>query len=66
MRGGGISGFIGGRLAARELVNGGAYGTELVNEMVWNRAGSGRRGFWGFEGGRKVVKGEDVSSYHCY
>ena len=51
-------------MVAREVVNGGAYGLELVNEVVRDLLRS-----WGFRGlvldvGREMVERENVSGHH--
>lgn len=46
------------------MVDGGAYGVELVEEVVWDRGR--RRGGFGLDGGGEVVEGEDVGGYHGY
>lgn len=51
-------------MEAREVVDGGAYGVELVEELVWDRWGL-FRGIRGLEGcGGEVVEREDVGGYH--
>lgn len=45
------------------MVNGGAYGGELVEEVVRDRRRE--RGF-GLESGREMVERENVGSYHGY
>ena len=52
-----------GVLEASEVADGGAYGVELVEELVgdwWGWFG----GFGGLEGGGEVVEGEDVGGNH--
>lgn len=45
------------------MINGGAYGGELVEEVVRNRRR--KRGFV-LKSGGEMVERENVSSYHCY
>jgi len=47
------------------VVDGGAYGVKLVEELVGDRWGW-FRGFGGLEGGGEVVEGEDVGGHHGY
>jgi hypothetical protein len=63
--GGGFGRGVGGGVEAREVVDGGAYGLELVEEVV--RDWRWRRGSLGcLKRGREVVKGEDVGGHHGY
>lgn len=50
-------------MEAREVVDGGAYGVELVEEVVRDRGRS--RGF-GLEGGGEMVERENVGGDHGY
>lgn len=45
------------------MVDGGAYGVELVEEVVRDRGWGWR---FGLDGGREVVERDDVGGYHCY
>lgn len=61
--GGGVLGGGGLGVEAREVVDGGAYGGELAEEVIGD---DGRdRGRWGREGGGEMVEREDVGGYHC-
>ncbi|KAF5472454.1 hypothetical protein F2P56_009172 [Juglans regia] len=62
---GGFGGRIGGGLEAREAVDGGAYGVELVEKSVRDRRWS--RGLpRGLNCGGEMVEGEDVGGHHGY
>ena len=47
---------------AREVVNGGAYGVKLSEKVV--RDGNRGRRVGRLDGGREMVKGKDIGSYH--
>lgn len=59
---GGGGGGGGGGAEASKVGEGGAYGVELVAEVVGNRCGRRRR--LGLNSRRQVVKGEDVCGHH--
>lgn len=48
------------------MVDGGAYGVELAEELVGDDCRGGFWGFWGLECGGEVVEGENVGCYHCH
>lgn len=53
-------------LEAREVVDGGAYGLKLAEEVIWNWRVKRGGGFSGNDGGGEVVEGEDIGGNHGY
>lgn len=66
--GGGGGGVVKGRigLEAREVVDGGAYGLKLAEQVVGNWRVKRGGGFSGNHGGGEVVEGEDIGGNHGY